>query len=843
MSAEDARAPQWLSSLGEMFAMKNAAAIAAIGFLLVVAFQLLSNVFLFFLVPLFSGFLASIILLPLKCYVAQALDAFLADDSYPLVLHVLAVPFILADTLTRGALGFLWHTPHLALLSALLAAICVAGWTSGRWALEQIYTHCYNIVVSSIPVFHELYSHLPTQDRLNAIFAILLTSSLCFVLALALMPSCRGTLSAIASATLWLLWLLYFMNSQPIICVALVIIVFVVLFGVFAASPASDISRKASSTCFQISEPATPTRPSRARAPQLHEAPRNSPERVRHLQSTPAQRGGAPAIVPSTASSSTLQVPSGGDISPDGDSHDNSWATVDSTPRPIHPVTPISTRRKGVKGKRGSSLAPSHLDTPNISPTSTPNGSPGRTPDELPRDVNWMLVFNIATALVATWSFRWAALAITVVCLTLAATNALFWLVTDFVTAWFSPRLAPYVPALRDLFLVLLPYPVRQGWASYERGERAIAASLRTCRHFLAASVAIGACVTATALGLLFVGSKVVLSEVPTLFTTAIDIVAAFNMSLPSEPPSVITYIGGPHTNTAWSQAVTLSRNGSAMNSTRLLVDVVIPYVHDTMKSNNVSTTAIDTISNMSLAIANTSWAKHELRFSDLAPLVSGYLARLENKAGLLKMGWVVLDVIANVVIRVASSSAIAMEIFLFFSCVFYLLRGERFEPLVWTTHFFDDRLPDVIQTNLRQVLLMSLHMAAFHATLTWLTYRFFDLPAVYISAILSALIALVPIIGTYWMALPGVLVLWLRGDLLGLLLLIAMHLLGGFVVDPLLYASYSASAHHFITSLSVVGGILGFGLPGGVLGPVLLVFFLDVYDAIRRKMAAVQPL
>jgi hypothetical protein len=97
-------------------------------------------------------------------------------------------------------------------------------------------------------------------------------------------------------------------------------------------------------------------------------------------------------------------------------------------------------------------------------------------------------------------------------------------------------------------------------------------------------------------------------------------------------------------------------------------------------------------------------------------------------------------------------------------------------------------------------VIFTSCQLAAFHAALTWLTFRVFDLQAAYLCSMFSvgavykppltpqALGAVVPLVAPVWVAVPACLALWARGQPLGAVIFLALHVLG-WSADSILYA------------------------------------------------------
>lgn len=139
------------------------------------------------------------------------------------------------------------------------------------------------------------------------------------------------------------------------------------------------------------------------------------------------------------------------------------------------------------------------------------------------------------------------------------------------------------------------------------------------------------------------------------------------------------------------------------------------------------------------------------------------------------------------------------------------------------------------IQDAIMSVFGASLKMAIFYGVFTYLTHTIFGIELKYIPAVLSAITAVLPFIGCYWMALPGVLYLYfIKKSFLQAITLFLLHISPLFFVDTAIYSDVS-QGHPYFTALSVAGGLYIFGLEGAIYGPLVFCFLLTLVRIYRK--------
>lgn len=178
-----------------------------------------------------------------------------------------------------------------------------------------------------------------------------------------------------------------------------------------------------------------------------------------------------------------------------------------------------------------------------------------------------------------------------------------------------------------------------------------------------------------------------------------------------------------------------------------------------------------------------------------------------------------------------------------YITALFYLLAssGDVYKPLQWlrqikvidndnqdnqdASHKKEKSklLTDAIEESISSVFLTSLKMSFFYGFYTWIIHSMFQVNIVYVPSILAAIFAFLPILGTYWASLPGVLELWLiENQPFYALCFLVLHILPTYVVDMAIYSDIKGS-HPYLTGLAIAGGLYCIGLEGALIGPIVL--------------------
>lgn len=182
----------------------------------------------------------------------------------------------------------------------------------------------------------------------------------------------------------------------------------------------------------------------------------------------------------------------------------------------------------------------------------------------------------------------------------------------------------------------------------------------------------------------------------------------------------------------------------------------------------------------------------------------------------------------------------------LFLTALFYVIgtsEESTYKPINWILFVFPDgplrdEAVNSIHTAVSQVFKTAFKLSLFHTLWTWLTYYLFGCRMVYLPTLLAAIIAMIPLFPTYCTCIPGVLELWFVGHKFASAGMFILHFAASWWIDPLIYSEIEQS-HHYVTGLSVVGGLYFFGIQGVLLGPMLVCSLLILTKLVSAGIQA----
>jgi len=150
----------------------------------------------------------------------------------------------------------------------------------------------------------------------------------------------------------------------------------------------------------------------------------------------------------------------------------------------------------------------------------------------------------------------------------------------------------------------------------------------------------------------------------------------------------------------------------------------------------------------------------------------------------------------------------------------------------------------DAIVENLKEVVSSvmrgSLFISLLQGFLGGLLFLIMGLPSPVFWGAMMAFLVFVPIVGAFLVYIPAGLILIFTGSLVKGILLIAISALVIGQIDyflrPLLM-SHKTGLHTMLLFLSIMGGVVLFGLLGIVLGPLIAAVFVSLFDILRFKL------
>ncbi len=176
---------------------------------------------------------------------------------------------------------------------------------------------------------------------------------------------------------------------------------------------------------------------------------------------------------------------------------------------------------------------------------------------------------------------------------------------------------------------------------------------------------------------------------------------------------------------------------------------------------------------------------------------------------------------------------------------LFYLYRdGESFLQRFLAVLPLDDTEVETLLETVRRVISAVIHgiilTCIVQGALGGIGFWFSGLPSPVLFGALMAIAALIPVVGTALIWLPGALWLMLQGDLVKGIILIAWGMFVVGMIDNLLRPFFISGKAHlslFIIAIGVLGGVFAFGPLGVVTGPIGLALFLSIFEIYARRV------
>lgn len=168
---------------------------------------------------------------------------------------------------------------------------------------------------------------------------------------------------------------------------------------------------------------------------------------------------------------------------------------------------------------------------------------------------------------------------------------------------------------------------------------------------------------------------------------------------------------------------------------------------------------------------------------------------------------------------------------------------GARFLERFWPGVAIGERLRTKIVAMISRVLGAVMYgivlTCLVQGALGGLGFWVAGLPSPLLFAVLMAICALIPVVGTALVWLPGALYLLMNGQTMSALLLTAWCVVAVSSIDNVirpLFISGIARLHMLVIILGVLGGLLAFGITGVVAGPLILALAIVFFDESRKE-------
>ncbi len=179
-----------------------------------------------------------------------------------------------------------------------------------------------------------------------------------------------------------------------------------------------------------------------------------------------------------------------------------------------------------------------------------------------------------------------------------------------------------------------------------------------------------------------------------------------------------------------------------------------------------------------------------------------------------------------------------------FLLALFYFLRdGEMIKKrfISWSPLLDanDAYITQTFKKAIRSVLAGTLAVSLIDGVSIGLSFLTFGIPAPALWGTVAAIAALVPGFGTSLVVLPAVAYLVFTGSYVYAAGLLVWGYATIFIVDHILGPSLvnrGIHIHPFLILLSVLGGLLVFGIVGFVMGPLILVFLITLLDIYKNS-------
>lgn len=187
----------------------------------------------------------------------------------------------------------------------------------------------------------------------------------------------------------------------------------------------------------------------------------------------------------------------------------------------------------------------------------------------------------------------------------------------------------------------------------------------------------------------------------------------------------------------------------------------------------------------------------------------------------------------------------LALLVFIYGYCLFFFFRDgdDIIAAVVGVFPLRGDlkgRVVERIGSVTRAILKGTVLVGAIQGAILGVTMYILGLEGAVLWGALVVLFAVIPGLGPLLVWLPGAVVLFSRGSVLGAIVLVVVGAGPVAVIDNILRPKFigkDVSIHQLLVLLGVIGGIAAFGLFGFLIGPIVMAVFVQLLQIYRHDL------
>lgn len=241
--------------------------------------------------------------------------------------------------------------------------------------------------------------------------------------------------------------------------------------------------------------------------------------------------------------------------------------------------------------------------------------------------------------------------------------------------------------------------------------------------------------------------------------------------------------------------------------------------------------------------IEGGGWRARIERDARLAPVLAWAEGQIDFKGETEQLA---SNITARVSSIVTGSIRALAELFITLFALFFFFRDRRaitgaLRSLVPLSDAETDevfaRVGDTIHATVYGTVVVSIVQGVLGGLMFWML----GLPSPLLWGVVMALLAIVPVLGTFMVWVPAAIYLALAGSWGKALIMVAWGGLVVSLIDNLLYPALVGKRlrlHTLPVFIAIIGGIMLFGAAGLILGPVALALTVALVDVWRRRTA-----